>query len=118
MRHEPYDAIISPLPSALRTLLLCLRIANRVNRPVDSPDRAGDSRSLRIPKPSNQQRRERCWVILVIVLVRALCAVEEVHRLLLVRGCGLDLLVRGVFVGVGDLGGLAEAADADAVPVC
>ena len=52
-------------------------------------------------------------VVLAEVLVTALRGVEgEELGLLLGRG-GLDLLVGGVFVGVGDLGSFAEAADTD-----
>jgi hypothetical protein len=55
-------------------------------------------------------------VVLAEVLVRALGRVEGEERFLGGRGRGLDLLVGGVFEGVGDLGGFAEGADAAAVP--
>jgi hypothetical protein len=48
--------------------------------------------------------------------VGALRAVEDVHGVLLGRGRCLDLFPRGVLVGVGDLGLLAEGTDALAVP--
>ena len=54
--------------------------------------------------------------MLVEVLVCALGRVEGQHRLLGRGGSGLNLLVRSVFEGVGDLRGFAEGADLSAMP--
>lgn len=55
-------------------------------------------------------------MVLAEVLVRALRGVEGEERFFGSRGGGLDLLVGGVFEGVGHFGGFAEGADAAAVP--
>ena len=55
-------------------------------------------------------------MVLAEVLVGTLGRVEDKHGLLRGRRSSLDLLVGGVFEGVGNLCCLAEAADAGAVP--
>lgn len=55
-------------------------------------------------------------MVLVEVLVGALRSVEGQHGALGGGRGGLDLLVRGVFEGVRDLGRFTEGADTAAVP--
>lgn len=53
---------------------------------------------------------------LLLLPVRALSAVEEVHLLLLLRRRGAHVAAFSHLLGVHDAGGLAEGADAGAMP--
>lgn len=64
---------------------------------------------------ADQQAAHHVEVVLVEVLVPALGGVEGEEFGFALRGGGrVDLLVGGVFEGVGDLRGFAEGADAHA----
>ena len=112
VRNHPQSAVVP----ALTTLLTTVCVSNSVNDPVDAPDSSENGCRDRPAEARDQKCAEDGGVVLVEVLVRALSRVEGKHGLLGRGRCGLDLLVRCIFEGVGDLCGLAERADAAAVP--
>jgi hypothetical protein len=111
MRQHPQRTIVPALAA-----LTAIRVAQRIHDAVDRPHGAQRRRRNRELETGNRHGAERGRVVLVEVLVRTLRRVEGEHGLGGRRGCGLDLLVRGVFEGVRDFGGLAERANAAAVP--
>ena len=112
VRNHPQRAIVPPLA----TILATPGVTHRVNHAIHTPHRAQYRRRNRISQSADEHGAEGGDVVLVEVLVRALRRVEGQHCGFGLRRRGLHLFVRGVFVGVGDLGCFAEAADAAAVP--
>jgi hypothetical protein len=112
MHNLPQRSVIPALASLLSSRL----VSNSIHHTVRRPQRTHDAHRPGVPEPRNQHGCESGRVVLVEVLVGALRAIEGDHC----RGArgrsGLDLFVRGIFVGVGNFGGLASAANVGAVP--
>lgn len=109
LRQQPTSTIIPPL-------LTPIRIPNRIQNPIEAPEEPNRRRRNWIRNPRNQQRALHSRHILEKVLMSALRAVEGIHGLCVCGRGRRDLLVGGVFVGVGDLGGFAEGGYAAAKP--
>lgn len=112
MHQHPRSTVVPPLAALLTTLC----VSDGINHPIDAPERAQNRRRNRPPQPANKQCANDGGVILVEVLVRALSRVEGQHCFLGRGGSGLNLLVRGVFEGVGNLRSFAERTNASAMP--
>lgn len=112
MRDHPQSTVVS----ALATLSATVSVANSVHDPVDAPDSSQDSGGNGPPQTRDQECADDGGVVLVEVLVCALGRVERKHSILRRGRSGLHLFVRGVFVGIGDLGCLAEGANTATVP--
>jgi hypothetical protein len=109
LRQYPRNSIIPPLPP-----LLPIRIPMRINHTINTPRSTQHSRCARVLQARDEHRGEPDGDVLVEVLVPALRAVEGVESLLALGRGRLHLLVGGVFVGVGELCGASEGADAEA----
>lgn len=112
VRQHPRGTVVP----ALAALLAAVCVTNSVHNPVDAPDCAQNGSSHRPSEARDQECANDGGVVLAEVLVGALGRVERQHGLLARGSCGLDLLVRGVFEGVRDLGCLAEGTNTAAVP--
>jgi hypothetical protein len=112
VRNHPQRTVVPSLTALLTTVC----VSNGVHNAVDTPHRTENRCSNRPSQTRDQQCADDGWVILAEVLVCALRRVERKHGLLRRGRCSLDLLVGRVFEGVGDLGRLAERADAATVP--
>lgn len=102
----------APVPAILATI----GVADGVQDPVEAPESTECGCRSRIGQACNEHGADGSSLILKEVLVATLGAVELVHGFGIGGRSGLDLLVRGVGVRVGDLGRLAETRDADAEP--
>lgn len=107
--HQPSLAIIP----------VSLGVANGIQDSADAPAHTHQRAGNRVAQTRDEHGGEHGGVILEVVSVSALGAVEEVERLLLLRGaCGGHVGRVGVRGGIGDgwAGGFAEDAAAAAVP--
>lgn len=100
-----------------RPIALCLvGVSDSVDDPRNTPAQTSDSGRDRESQATNEHSRDDAWQVLEVVAVGALCAVEQVHGLLLLWVGGAHLSSVGVWCWVSESGALAEHSHASTVP--